>query len=558
MAPFKQIIKFINNSKPLKVILAFSGFFILLTIFCCNGYSQSYILFGDKTIGGSREEFSGLLLRKANSFILTGISRTNFDGDKTDSLCTDLGPNIFDGWLVEIDSSLNIINQMDLGGNNVESYFPFSDESVNTNQYLVALTSQSDSSCDKSEMSRGASDYWICNFDTSGTLLWQKTFGGNITEAGVKLVQTLDENIWICGKSSSSISGDKTVANFGADDYWIVKTDEYGNKIWDKVFGSTGSESSVYGGLNLIPYDSTGIIMIGNSNGPNDGLVSDTCRGLYDIWVVNIDSAGNKIWDNRFGGNSMDIPTKIINTNDSNYIISGFTMSQQSGEVSEPSLGDWDFWIVKMDPNGNIIWDHRYGGSGDDKAYWIEKADNGGFWIAGSTTSGIGGHISEPPYGTKDYWIIKIDSVGNKLWDKRFGGPGENELTSFAILADSSILLFGYADTGTSAVKTDFGKGMTDYWLVHFKYSDSTTSIAESFVMEYDIFPNPVISSFTIKADQCIDCNFVISDVSGKILTSKILTKKLEIDMTEFSSGVYFFEIVNQDRFSQQGKIIKL
>ena len=141
-----------------------------------------------------------------------------------------------------------------------------------------------------------------------------------------------------------------------------------------------------------------------------------------------------------------------------------------------------------------------------DVAYWLEQDYDGGYWIGGSTNADSSSFdISEPSYGLWDYWLIKIDSVGNKLFDKRFGGPGDDILYSFVIMPDSSMMLFGEGDSGISSVKTDAGKGLTDYWLVHFYYGSnppvSVTEINDTGFIS--IYPNPAtdVISFSVSGN---------------------------------------------------------
>ena len=112
-------------------------------------------------------------------------------------------------------------------------------------------------------------------------------------------------------------------------------------------------------------------------------------------------------------------------------------------DKSEDSRGSDDYWIVKIDNSGNKQWDKTYGGSDFDYFKSMINTTDGGYLIGGYTQSGISGDKSDPVRGFYDYWIVKIDSDGNKVWDKTFGGGNLDELTSMVTTTDNGYMLGG-------------------------------------------------------------------------------------------------------------------
>jgi len=210
---------------------------------------------------------------------------------------------------------------------------------------------------------------------------------------------------------------------------------------------------------------------------------------------------------------------------------------------------------------GNKMWDKRYGGTGWDFGYWIEQDFDGGYWVGGYTqTDSISFDISEPSYGGDDYWLIKIDSLGNKLFDKRFGGPGDDILRSFIILPDSSVMLFGEGDSGTSSIKTDVGKGLSDYWLIHFYYGNnppvSVTEIHETEMIS--VYPNPATDILSFSANNNFSVEKIwLYDVTGRLIIEESVNNDSNINISSFSPAIYFYEIQSTKGERVFGKFLK-
>ncbi|MBA3285121.1 MAG: T9SS type A sorting domain-containing protein, partial [Nitrosopumilus sp.] len=380
-----------------------------------------------------------------------------------------------------------------------------------------------------------------------------------IEEGGI-IKQLNNEEYIVCGNSTSGIDGDKTQVNFGARDFWLVKMDSIGNKVWDFVYGGTLTELAGNGLNSLLSLPDGNFIFGGTTNSPLSGNISDTSKGGFDVWILNIDSFGNIIWDKRFGGSSADKVKHISQTRDKGYIICSETNSPQSGDVSDTSRGGIsDFWILKIDSVGNKLWDKRYGGNQLDIPMKIVEDFDGGYWVGGITNSDLGAEISEPPIGDFDYWIIKIDSIGNKIWDKRFGGPSGNFLTDFILLPDSSIMLFGSADSGTSSIKTDPGKGASDYWLVHFYYGPNPVGIKDvnETIYNYSVYPNPASYFITIEMKENNNpFTFTLKDLVGRKILSRHIQSNQTIDISEYPSSLYLYEIITNENIVLNGKIV--
>jgi hypothetical protein len=328
--------------------------------------------------------------------------------------------------------------------------------------FIIGGYSYSGISGDKSQASWGLTDYWIIKTDANGSKQWDKRFGGSDAEELTCLLQTSDGGYILGGSSSSVISGDKTQSSQGKKDYWIVKTDVNGEKQWDARFG--GSEidqlncltQTVDGGYLLGGYSYSGI----------SGDKTQSNQGLQDYWIVRVDSNGQKLWDFRFGGNESDFLEAVLQTPDGGFLLGGYTYSGVSGDVTKPSLGWNDYWVVKIDANGQKQWDARYGGSNFEYLYAMLLAPDGGYILGGSSGSEISGDVTQPNRGAYDFWIVKTDVNGVKLWDVRYGGDFYDELYCMDHTADGGYILGGYSYSGIGGDKTQTCQGGPDFWMI--------------------------------------------------------------------------------------------
>ena len=307
-------------------------------------------------------------------------------------------------------------------------------------------------------------DYWIVKIDSLGNLQWDKRYGGMQNEFLNSVQQTPDRGYLLGGHSNSGMTGDKTQDTWGGYDFWIVKIDSLGNIQWDKRYGGTSDD--YFGCLRQIA--DGGYILGGYSYSGISGNRTEPCWGGEDYWILKIDSLGNVQWDKRYGGINDDHLTSILQTTSGNFIIGGYSVSGISGDKTEPSWGDSDYWILKIDSLGVLLWDKRFGGINEDRLYGILASVDGEYILGGYTYSDISGDKSQPSWGAIDYWIIKTDSLGNLVWDKRFGGTANDWMLSNL----SSTITGGYLMAGTSSSplsgdKTEANLGYEQTWVVN-------------------------------------------------------------------------------------------
>jgi hypothetical protein len=291
---------------------------------------------------------------------------------------------------------------------------------------------------------------------------WDKAFGGTSSDVAESVVSTSDGGYLLVGYSNSGVGGDKSQNSQGVSDYWAVKIDGNGNKVWDKTFGGTGNDYA----RSVVSTSDGGYLLFGDSNSGAGGDKSQNLQGNNDYWAVKIDGNGNKVWDKTFGGTINDVAFSAVSSSDGGYLLVGYSQSGAGGDKTQGNQGSWDYWAVKIDGNGNKVWDKTFGGTGGDVAYSAVSTSDGGYLLVGYSNSGAGGDKSQNSQGYSDYWAVKIDGNGNKVWDKTFGGTGNDYARSAVSTSDGGYLLVGDSGSGAGGDKTQGNQGSNDYWAV--------------------------------------------------------------------------------------------
>ena len=318
--------------------------------------------------------------------------------------------------------------------------------------FLLAGSSLSGISTDKSESNRGGHDYWVVKINDQGTKQWDKTFGGEQEDNLHAAVATPDGGYLLGGTSSSGIDGDKSAANKGGADFWLVKIDAQGNKIWDKTFGGNLGDALFI----ITPTNDGNYLLGGYSNSDSGGDKTQASKGGFDYWIIKIDENGNKLWDKTLGSNGTDQLRRILANADGSFILAGTSDSNIGGDKTEERLGGNDFWVLKIDAEGNKIWDKTLGTTNSEELQALTYTADAGYLLGGNY---IHGDL------TSDYYVIKIDQEGNNVWFKTIGGNGPDILQDIVTTPDGGFLLGGYSLSGISGDKTEASDNL-DAWIV--------------------------------------------------------------------------------------------
>ena len=447
--------RFTNNGK-IRVIAREGNIAPDLNSSLSTNNSHSVTIEWDLSLGGTNDDKKPQIVHSSdNQFIIAGHSKSEISGDKSQSL-----KGSRDFWVVGIDSNGTKLCDKDYGSTGSVS-MPLV-TSVKDSKFILAGWSSGDG-FDKTTPSKGGVDFWFMQIDVEGNKNWDRTIGGTDLDAVESVCRTIDGGICLAGYSVSNKGHDKSEDSRGEQDFWIVKTDSNETKLWDKTYGGSSTD---YHTFALIEDINGNLIFGGSSKSSASGDKSEDSRGAEDFWIVKTDSNGTKLWDKTYGGSGQDEPKSMVLTDDGGLLIGGTSNSDASGDKSEDSRGGKDFWIVKTDSNGTKLWDKTIGGSQDDILGAMVLTDKGDLLIAGESRSDASGDKSEDSRGGQDFWIVKTDSNGTKLWDKTIGGTENDKPDSMVLTDDGGLLIVGNSLSSDSGDKSKDSRGMVDFWVV--------------------------------------------------------------------------------------------
>ncbi len=497
----------------------------------------------------------------------------------------------------------DILWEKSYGGQHADYLF----DALSTPDYgfLLAGSSLSRKTGNKATDAQGGLDYWLWKMDEHGELDWEKAIGGPGTDLLQTVKLTKDAGFLLVGTSDSGEGLQKKDACKGNEDIWVVKLDAKGNEQWQCTIGGSGQEQVCAAFSTL----DGGYILGGSSNSEKSPEVKagkdpfgkwEDGFGNLDFWAVKLDNKGKIEWQRTIGGEYVDQLRSILQTRDGGYLLAGYSNSPESGNKTEKCYGLGDYLVVKLDKDGNTEWQKSYGGDGDDQPYALMESYDGNFVIAGNSNSGPTGNKTSSNKRGTDFWILKIDSLGEIIWQNTYDIGNVDLLTSLVENKDHSLLLGGYAQSETKGtnkkdnegvddyvvIKTNAdgeekwrqsvgsngedilrkaietrdggyllagtskgsisrdrytGKGKNDFWVVKLKDKDKKKEERKSI----EAFPNPATqyTNVVIGYDFMGGTGYVY-DLSGRQLqTFKVKNRTVPVDLGSYPEGIYLIKI---------------
>jgi hypothetical protein len=300
-----------------------------------------------KTIGGSKDDmFQKIIQTVDGGYMLAGFSNSPISGNKTEANRSGGTSPFNDYWAVKLDSTGVIQWQKTIGGADDDRLYDM--VATPDGGYLLGGTSRSGISGEKTQAPAGGSDFWIVKLSSTGAIQWDKTIGGSGDDSPTSLYVTADSGYVLAGQSFSGLSGDKTDTSRGSSDYWILKTSSTGVIQWQKTYGGDGYDWAT----NIIQTDDGGFMVHGNSASGLSGEKTEMGWGSEDYWVLKLGATGGIQWQRALGGNATDMTFHsglLLQTPDGKYVVGGYAFSGISGNKTDTSRGGFgDYWILKI------------------------------------------------------------------------------------------------------------------------------------------------------------------------------------------------------------------
>lgn len=257
-----------------------------------------------------------------------------------------------------------------------------------------------------------------------------------------------------------------------ASHFWVFKLNGSGAQQWERYLATGTGLTTLYA---IKQTTDNGYIAVGSDFVPS-GTDSVGNHGIRDFFVVKLDNAGNVSWIKCLGGTLNEEASSVEQTADGGYIVAGFT-SSSDGDVTGWH-GSADYWVVKLDASGNISWQKTLGGSASDYAKSIVPTSDGGYIVAGYTGSRDGDATGTHWGGSDDdVWVVKLDATGNIAWQKSYGGSKEDQAYAIRQTSDGGYIVAGstVSNDGNVTGKHGTSHDNQDYWVIRLDATGNLT-----------------------------------------------------------------------------------
>lgn len=297
-------------------------------------------------------------------------------------------------------------------------------------------------------------DYWLLSLDADGHRIRSKSYGGSLDDKGQAIAILPGGAVAMAGYAMSA-DGDAS-QNQGSHDNWILKLNAAGGITWERSFGFSGHDHA----YDIAPAVDGGFFVAGfldvtaSGGAGNKKDQGRTAHGVGEFWVNRLDAQGNLMWRRYYGGSNNDRAYAICSSPDGGAVLAGFTESDDF-DISASS-GSYDFWVLKINAVGDLVWERTFGGSGIDIAYDLEALPGGGYLVAGQSISRDGDRSDAR--GGSDAWLIKISEQGVLLWEKSYGTEGFDLVYDVAPAGETGFLLCG------SSRNLEENTGSSNFW----------------------------------------------------------------------------------------------
>jgi hypothetical protein len=300
-----------------------------------------------------------------------------------------------DLWLIKLDESGNQVWDQIYGGASDDDVLSI--QQIDGGYVLSGLTES---------FGGGGEDFWLIRTTETGTEMWSRTYGGPDHDRAQSVRQTPDGGFVICGGTMSFGSG--------LQDVWLLRTDGNGHEIWSRTYGGSWDDKA----YTVLLADDGGYVLCGYR-----GVV----EGDSDVWLVKVDQAGDIIWDRTYGGPGWDNAYSCQRARDGGFILAGYSFSADNSNQ--------DAWIIKTDEHGDLQWDRMFREPGTGNIYSARETHDGGFILAGLSNSHRDGNF--------DVWLGRTDAGGNALWTRTLGGTEDDFGFSVDNTADGGFIVAG-------------------------------------------------------------------------------------------------------------------
>lgn len=510
---------------------------ILLILLTVNCFSQAPVIQWQKCLGGTRSDYSYMTRHTSDGgYITAGYTFSN-DGD-----VVGMHSNVEDLWVVKLDGSGNIQWKKCYGGYGDDEALSIIETS--DGGYIMSGYAKSNSGdVSGNHNTDGSSDYWVVKINQTGNIEWKKCYGGSGNDTSTDVKQTTDGGYIVIGYSNSNdfdVSG-----NHGGDDIWVVKLTSTGTIQWQKSYGGSNFDISE----SIEQTSDGGYVFIGSAMS-NDYDVSDSPNGnlSFSAWIVKINNLGIIEWQ-KILGTIGGFGTRVKQTLDNGYIV-----LRKNGNATG-NHGGSEIGLIKLDSIGTIQWEKSLGGSQHESPGGLIQLMDGNYVVSGSTNSN-NGNVSGN-HGDFDAWVVKLNPSGTILWQKTYGGSSSDGSTFIEHTSDNGYIFGGYTSSSGIAngdVSGYHGTSGADYWVVKLAPENLSTEAFDNTKITF--YPNPTSNLLNVQFsnENPLD-KIIIKDITGKTILEES-KNTTQVNTESLTPGIYLIEVFSGEN-KYQTKFIK-
>ncbi len=417
-------------------------FIIVIGLLIPMGSAAPGDILWQQVLGGSDGEEWGYSLDSVSD----GGILVSGSASSTDANISGLQEN-GDLWLVRLDPNGNPLWNRAYGGNGSDYSFSIK-ATPDGGSVIVGTTGSSDGNI---AGYHGNGDLWVIRLSPNGDRIWNRVYGGNMTDEGGDILVTPDGGYMVIGYTMSN-DGDP-VGHHGGGDLWMLRLDQNGSILWQKILGGSMRES----GSSIVSTSDGGYAMTGNTYSADGDVTSN--HGSSDLWVVKTDGNGSVLWQKSYGGSKLDWGHSITEMTNGDLMVAGVTASSDGDVHLNHGVGD--VWVLRLSSAGDLLWEKTYGGNFSDNVWKMEPSPIGGAYLVGETFS-VDGDISGN-HGDADLWVAEIDANGALLWNRTLGGSMYESGSWVHLMPDGNLVVTGTTRSSDGDIPGAPGEG--DLWV---------------------------------------------------------------------------------------------
>jgi PKD repeat protein len=439
------------------------GIILTLAVVCTLAVSAAAAdpvpeLAWSRALGGAAVDLGYAVQQTADGGYIIAGATASTDGDVTGN------HGLYDMWVARLDAAGGTVWQRALGGSDAD-YARAVQQTADGGFIVAGSTNSTDGDVTGNH---GWYDVWVVKLGASGDLVWQKTFGGSETDDAHDLQPTSDGGFVVAAYTYSNngdVQGHHGGLELQAQDAWVVKLDRDGALVWQRPLGGDSTDLAY-----AVQQTTDGGYIMAGATSSNDGDVTGNHGGAYDAWVVKLDPAGVPAWQRPLGGSATDLAYAVQQTTDGGYIVAGTTGSF-NGDVSG-NHGYYDAWLVRLDPAGGVVWQKPLGGTRQDAAVAVQQMTDGGYRVTGHTQSNDGDVTGN--HGDRDFWVVRLDLSGGLIWQKTLGGKYADDTSDGQPTIDGGVIVVGTTFSNNGDVIGNHGE--RDVWVVKLNGNETMPS----------------------------------------------------------------------------------